>query len=417
MHLSPEDKILLSVVKLHLSAEETIALNALLPEVKDWNLTVDLLIQHGSAPLMYSKLNKLSNSNCIAAELQSKLQQAYYKTLSRSMVLYQNFVEVLQALDKVNVHPIILKGAHLSETLYGDIALRQFSDLDILIPDDSGEKCLKVLRSMGYKAREANALSNFVANHSDFVHYSPMEKGEITVELHIKLHTRSNHYQLSIPDIWLRATYNIINKQKVKVLCTEDLLMHLCVHADKHFKVGHIQLKSFNDIINILEQLKSGFDWQKFEILCKQYKCENVVFKYFVLLAKYYQAYLPEELHNKYANCLSIETEQRFIEYLHGENFEPKGPQSAVPGHLNSLHNIKKRPDVFLFYLKEVLFPSKVFMIQKYNIPIKDANVEKQNLGQKKINKRYKVKIHWWFYYPYRWWIGIKGVFNFITKH
>jgi len=404
MLLSPEDRLLLSVVKIHPTQDDLQQIDDLLPQITDWETFTRLLIAHGSGPLFYKKIPLLLNAQLIPLEVKAKLQQAYYRTLIRSTILYEAFRQIGEELQKNGISFIALKGIYLSEVVYGDIALRQFSDIDILIPEMLGKKTLAVLQNIGYKPWEQHGIiSNFVTEHSDFVHYTPMQKGDISVEVHIKLHSQSNQYKLSIPDIWERAEDSNIHKQGVKVLSLEDLLMHLCIHADKHFTVGHIQLKSFNDIVNLLDTLKSGFDWERFESMCLQYKCEKIVFKYFVLLVRYYQAYLPEKLFEKYACCLTIETEKLFIDYLHGESFEVNN-KSAVPTHINSLRNMKSSK-LFIIYLIEVLFPPKSFMMQKYNPqPLKGC--KNSPLG---VRGKY-----WWLWYSYRWWVGVKGLFYII---
>ncbi|MFZ4402459.1 MAG: hypothetical protein ACOYO1_20700, partial [Bacteroidales bacterium] len=81
MNLTPEDKLLLSVVKIQPSVEELENINALLHQIKDWEGFTNNIIAHGSAPLLYKKLPLLGNANLIPANVKNQLQQAYYKTL------------------------------------------------------------------------------------------------------------------------------------------------------------------------------------------------------------------------------------------------------------------------------------------------------------------------------------------------
>jgi hypothetical protein len=83
MQLTPEDKLLLSVVKLQPSVEELENINVLIPQIKDWEGFTNNIIAHGSAPLLFKKLSLLNNNSLIPAEVKTKLQQAYYKTLTR----------------------------------------------------------------------------------------------------------------------------------------------------------------------------------------------------------------------------------------------------------------------------------------------------------------------------------------------
>ena len=420
LNISAEDKLMLAVVRVQPTAEHTEQINALLPEIKHWEATVRLLTRHGSAPLFFVQLPALANASLLPASVRNVLQQTYYKSLTRGMLLYNVFSEVVDALKGIEI--IVLKGAYLSEHLYKDIALRQFSDLDLLVHPYDGEKALAALSAIGFKPRASKPVSEFVEKNSDFVHYQPMERGDVSVEIHIKLHGRSPDYKLNVEDIWHRSVDEIINKKPVKVMCTSDLLMHLCIHAEKHVKEGEIQMKSYNDLVNLLLSLPPDFDWLAFENCCIKYRCAKVVFKQLYLTAGFYNIAFPEFL--KLAYPLSLSDKEQFLSFLHCESFKAeKKSTTAVPGHVNSLRNIKS-PRIFLIYIKEVLFPSKSFMISKYGlVSSSELRVQSKNMRVSKLKTQNsklqtenpKLKF-WWLWYPYRWFVGAKGVVKMVWK-
>ena len=387
MKLSVEEKLLLSVVKLQPTVRELEYIDALIPLITDWNNLADTLIARCSGPLLYIKLPLLSNATQIPSVIKSKLQQAYYKTLSRSMVLYDTFSKVVRAFTKAGLEqPIALKGIYLSEWLYEDIALRQFSDIDLLVRHEDGEKYLEVLNSMGFKPRKNIAASSFIEAKSDFAHYPPMELNDISIEIHIKLHYNSEKYKLSLDKIWENAISVVVNGVQVKSLQVYDLIIHLCVHLDKHLKHGHLQFTSFNDVVNLLSKYADTLDWHEFIERCKLYNSELPVFNYLILINKYYHVVLPFYIIENYKNQLSENDEELFFKYLHGNEFKNES-KTIVVRHWHSLKHLTTKSD-FVKYLVDVLFPPKTFMLYKYSI--KHA--------------------HWyWLWYPYRWGIGLKG--------
>ena len=167
------------------------------------------------------------------------------------------------------------------------------------------------MSAIGFKPRASKPVSEFVEKNSDFVHYQPMERGDVSVEIHIKLHGRSPDYKLNVEDIWHRSVDEIINKKPVKVMCTSDLLMHLCIHTEKHVKEGEIQMKSYNDLVNMLLSLPPDFDWLAFENSCIKYRCAKVVFKQLYLTAGFYKIAFPEFL--KLAYPLSLSDKEQFL--------------------------------------------------------------------------------------------------------
>ena len=133
----------------------------------------------------------------------------------------------------------MLKGIYLSEWLYGDIALRQFSDMDLLVKKEDALQCLSILKNLGFKASDA-AVTEFISSQSEIVHYAPMVLNNVSVEVHIKLHRQSKHYDIKIDAFLGNAEKLLLRNKPVFALELHDLLIHLCVHLDKHFRGGHV---------------------------------------------------------------------------------------------------------------------------------------------------------------------------------
>ena len=342
---------------------------------------------------MYTKLSLLTNSSQIPDAVRTKLQQAWYKTYSRSAILYEHFRKIVGAFVAHNIPVIGLKGIYLSEWLYQDIGLRQFSDIDLLVKEEDALTCISVLASMGYNKSEIH-LSEFILSQfeKDTIHYPPMISNGVSVEIHIKLHSINEKYQLDIPELWNNSIPSILNGVQIRALNTTDLLIHLVLHLDKHFRVGHVQFTCFNDITNLLEKYSETINWSEFTESCRLYNCEEVVFKYLVMVNKYMNAAVPSDIIQKFSGLLTEKDEQLFCKYLKGHFAVPS--QLLLSGHFGNLKRVDNFPDQ-VRYLWGVLFPSKVFMIQAYQ-----------------INRPWLVL----FYYPYRYYIGIRGVVNYLKK-
>lgn len=59
---------------------------------------------------------------------------------------------VVQALRRVDIEPILLKGPSFAAWLYLDGGVRTYSDTDLLIDPAVAEAANEVLKSLGYKA-------------------------------------------------------------------------------------------------------------------------------------------------------------------------------------------------------------------------------------------------------------------------
>jgi hypothetical protein len=394
MELQVEDKLILSSIKIEPSPAELEHLNELILQVQDWNYLIRTIIDRGIGPLLYTKLPLLSNSSQIPESVKTNLQQAYYKTISRSTILYDHFRKIAAAFVEQNIPVIGLKGVYLSEWLYQDIGLRQFSDIDLLVKEEDSKKCLTILESIGYKSNSVGQLSEIVLSQfqKDIVHYPQMVKDGVSIELHIKLHSKNQSYNVLIQSIWGNAIPAAINGITLSALNNTDLLIHLCLHLDKHFKDGHVQFTCFNDITNLLEKYAETLNWNELFESCRLYNCEEVVFKYLVMVNTYMNAAVPADIIQKYSVLLTEKDKQLLLKYLKG--FDKVNSNITLSAHVGYLKNVRSLVDK-VRYLWNILFPSKAFMTARYQ-----------------INNSWLVL----FYYPYRYWIGVRGVVNHLFR-
>ena len=412
-----QDKLILFSAKIYSKEDELVHMNGLIPLIGDWDVFCNTIIDRGIAPLFYNKLSFLPAASLIPATIQAKLHQSYYKTLSRNMLLYEAFRTIMETFNLNCIDVIALKGVYLAEHLYQDIGLRQFSDIDLLVKPLDGNQCLELLSNLGYRQLDSKESDFIKSVRNDIVHFDPMIAGDISIEIHIKLHRSDESFHINPAALWKKAMQVTINKVPVYVLNDEDMLIHLCIHLDIHFRDGRIQFTSFLDITNFLTEKAEQLDWNALKKRSMEFNCEKEVFLYLVIAYEFMNAPMPIELYEQYSHKLIPEIKKTFLKYLNGYS-----GYTAVSEHI---YNIKKQKafSLKIKYLFEILFPPKAFMIKKYNLSDKRlvisdkqtvVNSEKLEVNHKSKTQNYKL--HFWFlWYPYRWWVGVKGVFKVIS--
>lgn len=391
LDLRPEESIVLLAADIRPEQGVLAEIDDLLLKVTDWDYFTSLAIEKASSPLIIRKIPLLKNANTIPESVLSKLKQASLKTLSRNMVLTEHFRQIVKAFSAINIPLIALKGSFLSDWLYQDIGLRQFSDLDLLVPENDGLRAVEELRSLGYSGETNNPLhlSELTQNHLGIVHYSPMHKNGVSVEIHIRITGKNETYKVDLEGMRKRAMPLQLHDVSAFGFSPNDLLMHLCLHLDKHFVVGHVQFTCFYDLTNLLNHKTDEINWKEFEKECLSCKAVDYTFKYLLLVNKYMNAYLPEEIISKYSYCLKPSHERMFIKILRGEQerYALISDFKSLRGFDNPLH--------FFRFVAERVFPSKGFMIY-----------------------RYKIKKEWMYplFYPVRWAIFMKSIWIHLRR-
>ena len=388
MHLTYSDQLILSSVRVHPTAADLETLDALIPLIDDWDYLSRTIIERGIGPLFFQKLSLISNAALIPEVAKSNLQQAYFRTLSRSMVLYEAFRSVSDAFGVNHIQVVALKGIHLAEWLYGDIGLRQCSDIDLLVRKEEGEKCLQILTGLGFK-QSGDEVSHLITEKIGIVHYPAMLLGDVSVELHIRLHNTRKTYRLDVNKIIDRSIPLNLNKTTANAMEIHDLLIFLCVHLDKHFNSGEVQFTGFADITNLLDIHAADIDWQKVESSCTEFNCVDNVYKYLLIAAEYFHAPVPTEVIEKYSGSLSAADKELFNRYLNGLRQKAYGTST----HLKNIREMNSTSERIRYLLK-VVFPSRKFMAMSY--PMKHPSL-------------------FWLYYPTRHWTGLKGLWKMIA--
>ncbi len=125
-------------------------------EALDWGVVLELAWYHGVGPLLYRSLSTLC-SDLVPAESLARLRQRTQAGALLNRVLAQELVVLCEAFDAHGVPVMPIKGATLAVSAYGDLTLRDFSDLDLLVPKGSIAEAQAVLLAQGYERRNPSS--------------------------------------------------------------------------------------------------------------------------------------------------------------------------------------------------------------------------------------------------------------------
>src|SRR5208282_477844 len=104
---------------------------------------------HGVLPLAARTL--IEHARGLPAEIERRLRSAYDANLRRSLWFTAELTRLMQHFEHQGIRLIPYKGPVLAESLYGDAALRSFSDLDFLISPEDFERAKQAIAEIGYR--------------------------------------------------------------------------------------------------------------------------------------------------------------------------------------------------------------------------------------------------------------------------
>jgi hypothetical protein len=257
----------------------------------DWD---DLLRQserHKITPLFYHCLRTFHPDIPVPPTVTKRLRQAYLDNSARNLRLYDNLGEVLKSLRREHIPVIVLKGAHLAELVYRHCALRFMGDLDILVQKDDLIRIDALLLEMGCSPTVQNRLVG--RDNNEFAYLMP--KRDVSLEVHWSILAPTFPFTIDTDGQWERSRPALIAGVDAAVLCPEDLLLHLCLHAGctHGFEPG---LRIFCDIHEILQHHKDGMDWGMVQRHIREWGIGKCVFLTLLFTREFLGTALPEGL-------------------------------------------------------------------------------------------------------------------------
>lgn len=367
----------------------------LIYSVENWEISCNKMIKNGVAPLFLdiierypsliisSQIQNINSRKGVPNDVVRKLKQAYLKTISRSLVLYDVFKEIAEALNASGIKAVALKGVYLAEHLYPKLGLRQFSDIDLLFSKDDVPEVFKILKILGFVVEEQLFDEN-VTSVFEPAHLPHLIRRGVSVEVHTRLHDAFCEYEIRENEMFDRAIPVIINRTPFFTLELHDMLIHLCIHLDKHIRTNHMQFYSLADIARLLHFHAHEIDADTLLTRSKIYGVDNVVLSIFHLVSTLTDISISTFTNQSNQNTLFLV--DRINDHLEGRT-NTKTPKTKT--HIKYINKIESRYGK-LQYFVGVVFPSKNTLIKIYHIK----------------NTRW-----YWVWYIYRWILGIKGMF------
>ncbi len=253
---SSELELLLLCARRNLSADRAQRARELLEQPLDWRRLIDQGRGHGLLPLLYWHGTRTLAQE-LPQEIAQQLHDHYRANAARNLLLIDELFKIVELLGGSGIPVVPFKGPALAEQLYGDAALRECVDLDILLRARDVPEAIRRLNFAGYTqgpkltAVQQNA---FLTTQYEYAFLSP---AGILVELQWRI--APQYFSLALPEenYWGRIQSATICGRKVNQLSCEDLLLLLSFHGGKHGWEKLIWLADVAELIAAHPQL----DW------------------------------------------------------------------------------------------------------------------------------------------------------------
>ena len=146
----PEIDLLLCCARTHIDTATSAQIQHLLQTELDWADLIEKACQHGVFLLFYENLQK-THPELIPPHISHQLHAYCQIKTARNLFLAKELCQILDLLATHNISAIPFKGPVLATLAYGNLALRDFCDLDILVRTDDYLRAKELLIRQGYQ--------------------------------------------------------------------------------------------------------------------------------------------------------------------------------------------------------------------------------------------------------------------------
>jgi hypothetical protein len=288
----PEKHLLAYCSHTQLDASLAQKIAELLERDLNWNYILDEAEENSITPLVGRQLHTVATH--VLPELAAdRLKNACRANTIRCLFLTAELIKILDLFRSHGIQAIPYKGPVLAVQAYGDVTLREFEDLDVILRQSDLPKAHEVMLGLGYRPKFDWILSPGAAASTVPGEYNYRdEERRVMVELHTELTLRHFPKSPDLDELSQRLVSVKLNKQEVRTFSVEDGLPILCIHGAKDFWERLSWIADISELVRRYPDLNWDITMQRARVL----NAERMLYVGLSLAAGLLDAPVPNEI-------------------------------------------------------------------------------------------------------------------------
>lgn len=228
----PEVQLLLSCAQTFINAATAETIETFCYSDLDWTWLLSLAGQNDVIGLLYQSLQDTC-PDVVPAPVMAQLRRDFQTCTLNTLFFTQELLKLLQLFEAHGIPVLPYKGPALASALYGNLSLRSFCDLDLLIHAQDLMRVKPLLAAEGYDTLAVDDAQEAANLWSDSERDFVRQDGKVVLDLHWRITPRYFPFELPVEELWERCQSLSLQGTTVSTLAPEDLLLVLCVHGAK----------------------------------------------------------------------------------------------------------------------------------------------------------------------------------------
>ncbi len=223
----------------------------------DWDRWLDLAMRHRVVPVLHGQLS--AADEWIPSAVRAKLKDLYLSNAARNMGRVEELKRLAALCDGQALPVMFVRGPVLASTLYGDLSLRQFTDLDLLVHACDVSRLSEILVAEGYEPHfRLNGMQEKALIRYRTERCFIRSQDRSVVDVHWRLLPGFYSFEKDESALWSRSVTASLEGVLVRTLGQEDMFLFLCAHGAKH---GWDQLSLLCDLAEMI-RVAGELDWE-----------------------------------------------------------------------------------------------------------------------------------------------------------
>jgi hypothetical protein len=274
INLPQEELLILFCCRKLLTHNAIRAVDDILTKSLNWDLILSMAKLHNINALLYFTLSQCHNINCIAIDVLKKLEISYHHNAFKNLLYRREFNDIVMKFNGAGIKTIPLKGIAFVHSLYvNNIALRNLSDIDLLVENKNIAGAEAILLAMGYKRLKTSIGNSQRRFHLNFLRSK--ENLPIVVELHWDVDYCDSPFNINIEEFWQRSQEFLSGNINFYQFSIEDSIIFNSFHILREVSTGPDELfplKNFCDIAMIIGLSADQISWDCIMQRSQEYK-------------------------------------------------------------------------------------------------------------------------------------------------
>jgi hypothetical protein len=345
----PEKELLLCCARTEVSPPVVERIRELASAEVDWDYLFQLARRHAVIPLLYLQLVRYADQFIPPSNL-AKLKLHYQENSARNTVLAAELCRVITLFAKAGIETIPYKGPALALFAYGNLALRRFVDLDVIVRKSDVLRARDLLIADGYMPTKSltTAQQELLLRTQHNLQFA-RDNNRLLLELHWEVAPHLFASSVQENELWRNLETITINGMEMKTLSAGDLLFSLCVHGSRHLweRLGWIC-----DIAELIA--RHDLNWPALQQRAAEADCERIFLLGLHLTRKLLQATLPPEVQQRCDSDPRLESlAANVIEHLfNGPTHVPATSKEIFKYNLGVRKSLAARTRYFVYMLR-----------------------------------------------------------------